>query len=133
MTPHPAVIGLVVTDMAATLAFYRQLGLDVPAAADAEGHVDAALPGGLRIAWDTVEVMRSFDPGWTAPSGSHRVSLAFACDDPAEVDQTYAAMVDAGADAHLAPFDAEWGMRYAVLHDPDGTAVDLFATLPVTT
>jgi len=23
-----------------------------------------------------------------------------------------------------------WGMRYAVVHDPDGTPVDLFAPLP---
>ena len=58
------------------------------------------------------------------------MSLAFLCDDPEEVDRTYAAMVEAGADGHLPPWDAEWGMRYAVLHDPDGTAVDLFARLP---
>ena len=39
--------------MARSLAFYRRLGFDLPAEADAETHVEAALPGGLRIAWDT--------------------------------------------------------------------------------
>src|SRR5688572_6444715 len=83
-------IGIVVHDMAKSLAFYRRLGLDVPADADAEGHVETTLPGGLRLAWDTVETIKSFDPSWTPPSGGVRIGLAFLCDSPAEVDQTYA-------------------------------------------
>jgi uncharacterized glyoxalase superfamily protein PhnB len=30
----------------------------------------------------------------------------------------------------MSPWDAFWGMRYAVVKDPDGNAVDLFAALP---
>jgi catechol 2,3-dioxygenase-like lactoylglutathione lyase family enzyme len=124
------VIGLVVKDMAATLAFYRRLGLGLPAAADAEPHVEAALPGGLRITWDTTETIQSFDPGWSAPHGSARVSLAFACADPAEVDRVYAELMAAGYEGHKEPWDAFWGQRYAIVHDPDGNGVDLFAPLP---
>jgi catechol 2,3-dioxygenase-like lactoylglutathione lyase family enzyme len=123
-------IGLVVSDMAASLAFYRRLGLDVPPESDGAPHVETTLPGGLRMAWDTVETIRSFDPGWTPPAGGPRVALAFACADPAEVDSVYAELVDAGHVGHKEPWDAFWGMRYAVLHDPDGNAVDLFARLP---
>ena len=134
MTPQPRfdLIGLVVSDMAASLAFYRRLGLDVPAGADTEAapHVEITLPGGLRLAWDTVETVRSFDPEWTPPVGGHRTALAFACADAAEVDKVYANMVDAGYVGHKAPWDAFWGMRYAILHDPDGNAVDLAAQLP---
>jgi catechol 2,3-dioxygenase-like lactoylglutathione lyase family enzyme len=125
------VVGLVVADMARSLAFYRKLGLDVPPDADAQPHVEAALPGGPRLTWDTVETIRSFDPHWSPPSGAPRMSLAFACATPAEVDATYAVLVGAGAEGHLAPFDAFWGQRYAVIHDPDGNGVDLFAPLPV--
>ncbi|MFD1052454.1 VOC family protein [Kibdelosporangium lantanae] len=50
-------------------------------------------------------------------------------DTPAEVDATYAAMVAAGYKGHREPWDAFWGMRYAVLHDPDGNGVDLHANL----
>lgn len=39
-------IGLIVSDMAASLAFYRRLGLDIPAGADSEPHVEHTLPGG---------------------------------------------------------------------------------------
>ena len=46
MTLTLDVIGLVVTDMAATLAFYRRLGLDIPADADSEPHAEVPLPGG---------------------------------------------------------------------------------------
>ncbi|MDQ1659458.1 MAG: hypothetical protein QOD41_4541 [Cryptosporangiaceae bacterium] len=124
------VIGLVVKDMAAALAFYRRLGLDLPATADAEPHVEVTLPGGLRIAWDTTETIGSFDPDWSPPHGSPRMSLAFACADPAEVDRVYAELTTAGYEGHKQPWDAFWGQRYAVVHDPDGNGVDLFAPLP---
>jgi catechol 2,3-dioxygenase-like lactoylglutathione lyase family enzyme len=129
MTARLDLIGLVVEDMARSLAFYRRLGFDLPPEADGEPHVEATLPGGLRIAWDTVETVRSFDPGWTAPTGGHRVALAFASDDAAAVDATYGELVAAGYDGHKEPWDAFWGQRYAIVLDPDGNSVDLFAAL----
>jgi catechol 2,3-dioxygenase-like lactoylglutathione lyase family enzyme len=123
------VIGLVVQDMARSLAFYRRLGLDLPADADREPHVEAKLPGGLRLAWDTVETVRSFDSDWKPPSGSPRVGLAFLCDAPADVDRAYDDLVSHGYEGHKAPWDAPWGQRYALVRDPDGNSVDLFAPL----
>jgi len=115
--------------MAASLAFYRRLGLDIPAEADTEPHVEVALPGGLRLAFDTVDTIRSFDPDWQPPTGGSRTSLAFRCADTAEVDHWYAELTGAGYHGHLDPWDAFWGQRYAVVHDPDGIGVDLFAAL----
>ena len=125
------VVGLVVADMGRSLAFYRRLGVDLPADGDSQPHVDVTLPSGLRLAFDTIDTIRSFDPGWTPPSGGHRVALAFACESPHEVDACYAELMAAGHDGHLEPWDAFWGQRYAVVHDPDGNAVDLFAPLSV--
>jgi len=129
-TPQLDLIGIVVEDMARALAFYRQLGLDVPADADTEPHVEVTLPGGMRLAWDTQETVRSFDPEYQPPSGSPRIGLAFRLDTPAEVDATYERLLAAGYNGHKAPWDAFWGQRYAVLHDPDGNSADLFAPLP---
>jgi catechol 2,3-dioxygenase-like lactoylglutathione lyase family enzyme len=129
MTIRFEVIGIVVADMARALAFYRKLGLDVPADADDQPHVETQVRGGVRIAWDTVETIRSFDPDFTPPSGGHGLGLAFACDSPAEVDSVYATLTDAGYEGHLAPWDAFWGQRYATVRDPDGNSVDLFAAL----
>jgi catechol 2,3-dioxygenase-like lactoylglutathione lyase family enzyme len=89
----PAVIELVVSDMAAILAFYRRVGLDVPSESDDQPHAEAEL-----------------EPG----RGRRRVGE----------------LTSAGYEGHLAPWDAVWGMRYAVVRDPDGTPVDLFAPLP---
>jgi catechol 2,3-dioxygenase-like lactoylglutathione lyase family enzyme len=127
MRPQLSAIGLVVSDLERSLAFYRALGFDVPDDAATSPHVEVALPGGLRLLLDTEDVIRSFDPDWQPGTGSPRTALALDCGQPAGVDATYAAMVDAGFDGHLAPWDAFWGQRYATLRDPDGNGVDLFA------
>src|SRR5262245_43202676 len=69
MTPRLDAFGLVVSDLTASLAFYRRLGLDIPATAGGEGHVEVPLPGGMRLMIDTVETIRSFDPTWQPPTG----------------------------------------------------------------
>ncbi|MET8451867.1 VOC family protein [Streptomyces sp. NPDC005209] len=130
MTPRFAVIGVVASDLAASLAFYRRLGLVFPEGAEEQPHVEAELPGGLVLALDTEETVRSFHAGWRAPAGGSRVALAFRCDSPAEVDAVYEDLVGAGYHGELKPWDAFWGQRYATVHDPDGNGVDLFAPLP---
>ena len=129
MTATLDLVGMVVSDMAESLDFYRRLGLEIPAEADTEGHVEARLPNGLRLAWDTEDVIKSFDASWEPPSGGHRVGLAFLCASPQDVDDTYRQLTAAGAHGHLEPWDAFWGQRYAVVADPDGNHVDLFAPL----
>ena len=129
MTPRIDGFGVVVADMGRTLTFYRRLGLAIPDAADSEPHAEVTLPGGLRLMFDTVETIASFIPAWKPPSGGARMSIAFACDSPAEVDAVYADLTGAGYEGYLPPFDAFWGQRYATVHDPDGNPVDLFAPL----
>jgi uncharacterized glyoxalase superfamily protein PhnB len=128
MSLKPAVVELVVDDIPTALAFYGQLGLDIPADPGDQPHVEVDF-GGLRLAFDSTEMVRNIDPDWTPPSGGHRMALAFECDTPAEVDEAYARLVAAGAAGQLEPWDAFWGMRYAVIHDPDGNQLDLFAHL----
>ncbi|TGB07119.1 VOC family protein [Streptomyces sp. MZ04] len=130
-TPVPRfdLVGIVVSDMAATLEFYRRLGLGFPAGSEDKPHVEAALPGGLRIAFDTEETVRSFVPGWERPQSAGRIGLAFHCETPEGVDATHEELTGAGYRSELKPFDAEWGQRYATVLDPDGNGVDLFAPL----
>ncbi len=125
---QPDLVGIVVRDMAAALKFYRLLGLDIPPAQDAEPHVEVTLPGGFRIAWDSLDMMQGIYPDWTEPAG-HRMTLAFKCDTPADVDALYERVIQAGHASHRAPWDAFWGQRYAVVIDPDGNLIDLFAGL----
>src|SRR6476620_10573188 len=97
--PQLNAIGIAVSDMAASIRFYRLLGLDVPETPD-EGHVDAFLPNGVRVMLD--------------------------CAGPAEVDEAYARVTEAGFHGEQEPWDAFWGQRYATLLDPDGVEVSLY-------
>ncbi len=124
----PDLIGIVVQNMADSLAFYRLLGLSLPPEADQEAHVEWHTPGGFRIAWDTQALMASIHGEWQPPVG-HRMVLAFRCDTPAVVDDLYQKIVAAGYKGYKPPWDAFWGQRYAVVQDPDGNLIDLFAPL----
>jgi catechol 2,3-dioxygenase-like lactoylglutathione lyase family enzyme len=125
-----SMFGIVSDDLPKTLAFYRRLGIEIPPEADSAPHVEVVLPGGIRLAWDTPETVRSFDPDWKAPTGGgHRFAIAFEYPDAKAVDAAYAELVAAGCEGHLAPWDAVWGQRYATIKDPDGNSVDLFAAL----
>jgi catechol 2,3-dioxygenase-like lactoylglutathione lyase family enzyme len=124
----PDMIGITVADMAAALRFYRRLGLAVPEGLDDQAHVEVITPNGYRIAWDTLALVQSLNPDWVEPVGQ-RMALAFKCDGPAAVDVLYGELTAAGYAGHRPPWDAFWGQRYAVVVDPDGNLVDLFAPL----
>ncbi|MFE5256560.1 VOC family protein [Streptomyces coelicoflavus] len=130
MTARFDAIGLVVSDMAASVTFYRRLGFAFPEGSEGQPHAEAGLPGGIRLLLDTEDSVRSFTPGWQPPAGGGRHSLALLCDTPAEVDACYAELTGAGCKGEREPWDAPWGQRYAVVNDPDGHGVDLFAPLP---
>ena len=125
--PQLNAIGIVVTDMAETIRFYRLLGLDVPETPD-EGHVDTFLPNGVRFMLDSEETMRSFREGWEREQGN-QIALAFECASPREVDELYARVTEAGFHGEKEPWDAFWGQRYALLGDPDGVRINLYSAL----
>ncbi len=120
-------LGIVASDVGATVAFYSLLGFDFGDATDG-GHVEAPMGGGLRLMIDTEDMAVSLGD-WQAPTGDGRVTLALVCDSPADVDAAHARVVAAGYRSRTDPFDAPWGQRYATVLDPDGNAIDLFASL----
>jgi uncharacterized glyoxalase superfamily protein PhnB len=128
MTIQVDMIGINVHDMAVSLRFYRMLGLQLPENVENEPYVEVITPNGYRISWNHVDMMKSIHPDWVEPAG-HRMALAFKCDSPTEVDAVYQRLVEAGFTGNKPPWDAFWGQRYAIVVDPDGNLVDLFAPL----
>jgi catechol 2,3-dioxygenase-like lactoylglutathione lyase family enzyme len=124
-----AAIGIVSGDIAASCRFYRALGVDLGEPDEGDDHFEATLPNGLRLMFDTEELIRRLDPAWKRPTEGHAMALAFECASAAEVDETHAKVVGAGFTGKAEPFDAFWGQRYATVVDPDGNSVDLFAPL----
>jgi len=125
---QPDMVGMVVRDMATSLQFYRALGMEIPPGAEKEPHVDVVLASGFRIAWDSLDMIKGIYPDWIDAVGQ-RMTLAFKCNSTADVDETYNRLVKKGYRGHKEPWDAFWGQRYAVITDPDGNLVDLFAGL----
>ena len=125
VVPQFDAIGIVSADPARSIAFYALLGIEFP---EGEGHIESTLSNGVRLMLDSEDVIRSFRPDWVRATGN-QIALAFACANPAEVDETYRRVVDAGFNGEKEPWDAFWGYRYAQLADPDGVQVDLFAAL----
>jgi uncharacterized glyoxalase superfamily protein PhnB len=130
VTPQLDAFGIVVSDMARSVGFYRRLGLEFPDGAESQPHAEAELSGGVRYMLDTEETVRAFDPEWKRPTDGHVPGGAFQCESPEEVNRVYDELLEAGATAHKEPWDAFWGQRYAQLRDPDGTVIDLYAPLP---
>lgn len=119
-------IGIAVQDMAASLRFYRLLGLNIPTSSDTEDHAEAT-GDGMRLAWDTIALLKQIYNGWTDEPVGHRIEIAFRCDSAADVDTTYQRIVDHGYKSNKEPWDAFWGQRYAIVEDPDGNLISLFA------
>jgi catechol 2,3-dioxygenase-like lactoylglutathione lyase family enzyme len=128
-TAHIDAIGMVASDLAATLRFYRAVGCDLPdpdAGGGPDDHVECDL-GGVRLMFDTEEVVASFsDESWT---GVGRITLAAQCESPADVDRLHDALAEIGRGSQVAPFDAPWGQRYASVLDPDENRLHLYAPL----
>ena len=125
--PQLNAIGIIASDLARSIAFYRLLGIDVPET-PGEGHVQTVLPNGVSFMLDTEETIKSFNPEWTRETGN-QLAIAFECGSASEVDAVYVRVTGAGFHGEKEPWDAFWGQRYAQLQDPDGVGVDLYAAL----
>jgi catechol 2,3-dioxygenase-like lactoylglutathione lyase family enzyme len=120
-------INLVVSNMAATVEFYRRLGLDIPDTDPAfqDHHRSAQLPGGIDFDIDSVEFARHWDEGWKSGAGVIGFKLA----SRERVDAVYADLTSAGYVGQQEPYDAFWGARYAIVEDPDGNPVGLMSPI----
>lgn len=118
-------VGIVTRNMKASLDFYRVLGLDIPEEANGQPHVEV-VQNGFRLAFDTQEIIKDVYGGWEEPAG-HRIELAFLCDSGDALNELYAKIVEHGYEGHREPWDAVWGQRYAIVKDPDGNLISLFA------
>lgn len=126
--PDLHMLNLVVDDMAASIDFYRRLGVTPPSGEDAaDPHVQLRMPGGFSLELDTAESARLWHAGWRADPASARVVIGFALPTRDAVDERYAELTSAGYAGRQPPFNAFWGARYAIVADPDGNDVGLMS------
>ncbi|MGI8405198.1 MAG: VOC family protein [Thermomicrobiales bacterium] len=121
MTVQLSMVGLMVKDMAASLAFYRQVGLDIPAGEEEKPFVLYRMESGVSLFWDTV-FADTYDPARTLPREGYQSMLEFFLADDSAVDAKYAELTAAGYYGRLAPVQTT-GPYAAMVDDPDGNVV----------
>ena len=114
-------------NIARATQFYGLLGFSFAEFGADEKHVEAITADGeVRLMIDDRELMKSIIGA--EPRPSNHSAFAIKCASPHEVGAAAARIRDAGHAVVKAPWDAFWGQRYAVVADPDGYRVDLFAS-----
>lgn len=124
-------LNLVVHDMEASLAFYRRVGLDIPAdAARASGghHAEVTLANGFVLEFDSPALAHAYAHPGLGPAALGGV-IGFALPTREAVDALYAELSGAGYAGQREPYDTFWGARYAIVADPDGHPVGLMSPL----
>lgn len=121
------IVGLTVRDLPASLAFYRRLGLAIPADVDTStGAFRLPQPNGQILFWETVQYVRGFDPTYQPGTGDRRVTLEFGFARAEDVDAMYDKLLADGARGHFPPTTWNNGaIRYAIVTDPDDNQISL--------
>ena len=115
-------------DLLASAKFYSLLGFRFPEFASDEKHLEPVTPEGeVRLMIDERELMQSITG--EPPRPANHSAFAMKCESPAEVDTAVARLREAGFSVVKYPWDAFWGQRYAIVADPDGYRIDLFAQI----
>jgi len=123
-------LNVVVADMAASVAFYRRLGLTIDDRRPfSRHHVEVPMPNGFTLELDSVEFAKRWDVGWHGHPGAGRNVIGFDLPSRQAVNELYAALIDAGYVGQQPPHDAFWGARYAIVEDPDGNPVGLMSPI----
>ncbi len=116
---------LLVDDVAATLAFYRDV-LGFTVGYSDETHYADLETGGVTIALFRRDAMEQAIGAQAAPqsqAGREQVSLIFAVE---QVDATYRDLAEKGVTFVTTPADfPEWGIRAAHFRDPAGTLIEI--------
>lgn len=131
-------LNIVSSNVDASIAFYRRLGVDIPEpriwrTASGVHHVsaiEADSPEAATLDLDSAAFARIWNKGWAGCKDlAGRVVVGFSVCSREEVDRLYGDMTSGGHRGLQAPFDAFWGARYAIVEDPDGIAVGLMSPI----
>ena len=126
MTMEPVIdqFNLVVADMEASVAFYRLIGFAIPDGdATWDPHHRSVSAGGVDLDLDSTRFATQWNPGWRGGMGVLGIRVA----SREAVDERHDALTTAGHRSQLAPMDAFWGARYAIVEDPDGNPVGIMS------
>lgn len=119
---------LIVSNLQASVKFYRLMGLHINYEGEDVNHVDCMQEGGCMVTLVPEVTVKKHRVGWSASVGN-RIALQFNCANQNDVDVLYTKMINEGYQNSVQPYATPWGERYAQLLDPDGNTVAIFSVL----
>ncbi|HEY2600907.1 MAG TPA: VOC family protein [Thermoleophilaceae bacterium] len=132
-------MGLTVSDLDRSVAFYSRFGFEVTARIEEEGaEVEEGLgvpDAALRVAIlesenSRLELIQYVKPdGGPAPLPNNGTGAAHLCVEVDDVDKAYEELRAAGIDFFSEPITHESGIRWVYCRDPDGLTTELLQVL----
>lgn len=121
-------VGVSSKDIKKTVEFYTMLGFDFSEADLTQDHVEPKTPeGSARLMIDSDKMIEDII-GEVPVQGNHS-TFAIEYESAEELNEVADKLKEAGFGFKKEPWDAFWGQRYAIVSDPDGCLIDLFARL----
>ncbi|MHA7984783.1 VOC family protein [Rathayibacter sp. CAU 1779] len=112
---------LEVRDLAASVRFYRALGLDLPDPPATRPIVIHRMPSGVSLLL-TTDFASVYDPDFSRPSEGYQQLLEFYVGEDAVVESKWRELTEAGYHGRMAPTKTA-GPFAAMIDDPDGNVV----------
>lgn len=123
-------VGVTTSNMKKTIEFYSLIGFDFSDANPEDGHVEPKTPeGSARLMIDAQDIVKSIINEDPKPGNHSNIAIRFSTSE--EVDRVAKSIQDAGFTIIKKPWDSFWNQRYAIVEDPDGYKIDLYADLKV--
>jgi predicted lactoylglutathione lyase len=116
-----SMVVLEVSDLEASVRFYRRLGLDIPDPDAKRPMVIHRMGSGVSLLLMT-GFAPAYDPAWTRATGGYSQMLEFYVGEDAAVDSTFGDLVAAGYHGRMAPTQTV-GPYAAMVDDPDGNVI----------
>lgn len=122
-----AKVNIIAKNFDKTLAFYREIGVDIPVVNGEPSetrHAPASNPD-ASFAIDNEALARIYSAEWRGSEPRNSVLITAQLASRSDVDDVFTKLVQTGHAAVQPPYDAFWGARYAIVADPEGNSVGL--------
>lgn len=120
-------VGVTTSNLEKTVEFYSLIGFEFPEHKPDEDHLEPKSTNGIRLMIDSKKLITEILGEEPVPANHSAFAIEF--DSPEEINTIVEKLKQAGMTIVKEPWDAFWGQRYAIVADPDGYKVDLFAYL----
>jgi predicted lactoylglutathione lyase len=112
---------LEVSDLATSVAFYRDLGLDLADPVAGRSVLIHRMGSGVSLLL-TTSFAATYDPDWSRPTAGYQQLLEFYVGENELVEQRWAELVAAGHPSRMPPTQTA-GPYAAMIEDPDGNVI----------